>query len=302
MKFNQYDSFGDLSRFPVLTREQEHTLGTAMVAGRIAKEQLATATKFSARERKSLELAVKRGAEARQQFITCNVKLAIKIASPRRPVGMTRDDLIQEAILGMQHAVDKFDPEKGFKFSTYATWWIKQALQRATQKYSRTIALPEDVFQEVNALWRAENELLAQFGEPPSEAMLADEMNISIDRVRQLRRWSMDTYSLDAPLDSADGAVTLQDIYVDSDAEDFTELHVTSFEAQMVADELAKALSVTEREVVMEHLGLASGQGASLESVAKRKGMTRNQARWVEQKGFNAVRNAPQIRELGEVF
>ena len=132
--------------------------------------------------------------------------------------------------------------------------------------------------------------------------MLADEMNISIDRVRQLRRWSMDTYSLDAPLDSADGAVTLQDIYVDSDAEDFTELHVTSFEAQMVADELAKALSVTEREVVMEHLGLESGQGASLESVAKRKGMTRNQARWVEQKGFNAVRNAPQIRELGEVF
>jgi|GEM_PF-6814410 len=304
---NQHAPFGDLSHYPTLTRAQEIALADRSRAGRQAEAQLASALAsgevISARDRMALKRTIADGKEARDEFVTCNLKLAISMVGKKNIRPELRQDLIQEAAIGVQTAVEKFDPTKGFKFSTYATWWINQAISRSMQKNSRTIALPEDVDAEVRRLHNYQVDFCCEHGRDATESELAKLMGLPIDRIRKLRLWSEGTSSLDDLVRSDEGSGTrIGDIYVDVAAEDFTEKVDYRVIAELVAEELAETASLDQRSVMAERLGLTDGQGKSLDAVAKKKHLTRSQARTLEEKAVNSVRATRRVRELQSEF
>ncbi len=304
---NQHTPFGDLSHYPTLTRAQEITLADRSRAGRHAEAQLASAVAsgevISARDRMALKRIIADGKVARDEFVTCNLKLVISMVGKKNVRPELKQDLMQEAAMGVQTAVEKFDPTKGFKFSTYATWWINQAISRSLQKNSRTIALPEDVDAEVRRLHNYQVDFCCEHGRDATEPELSQLMGLSIERIRKLRLWSQGTSSLDELVRSDEGGGTrIGDIYVDVTAEDFTEKVDFRVIAELVAEELAETASLDERSVMAERLGLTDGQGKSLEAVAKKKHLTRSQARTLEEKAVNSVRATRRVRELQSEF
>ena len=304
---NQHAPFGDLSHYPTLTRAQEIELANLSIAGREAEAQLAEAkangTKLAPRDSQALKRSVAKGKEARDYFVACNLKLAISVVGKKNVRSELKQDLYQEAAMGVMTAVEKFDPTKGFKFSTYATWWIKQSVQRSLQKHSRTIALPEDVDAEVRRLHNFQIDYYTEHGCEATVAELAALMNITADRVRKLRVWSEYTGSLDEKFrnDDGDGA-SIGDVYVDSSAVDFTDLVDTRLLAEEVANELAQTVSQDEQVIIAERLGLTDGQSKSLDAVAKQKNLTRSQARTLESNALKAVRATKKVRDLGSGY
>ncbi|MEI8148583.1 MAG: sigma-70 family RNA polymerase sigma factor, partial [Actinomycetes bacterium] len=188
---NQHAPFGDLSHYPTLTRAQEIALADRSLAGREAEAQLASAVAagrtIPARDRMALQRTIADGKVARDEFVTSNLKLAISVVGKKNIRPELRQDLIQEAAIGVQTAVEKFDPSKGFKFSTYATWWINQAISRSMQKNSRTIALPEDVDAEVRRLHNYQVDFCCEHGRDATEPELSQLMGLSLERIRKLR-------------------------------------------------------------------------------------------------------------------
>ena len=304
---NQHAPFGDLSRYPTLTRAQEIELANLSIAGRQAEAQLAEAqaagTKLSPRDSQALKRTAAKGKEARDYFVACNLKLVISMVGKKNVRPELRQDLYQEAAMGVMTAVEKFDPTKGFKFSTYATWWINQSVQRSLQKHSRTIVLPEDVDAEVRRLHNFQVDYYAENGRDATVGGPADLMNLAAEMVRKLRVWSEYTGSLDEKFrtDDGDGA-SIGDVYVDSSAVDFTELVDTRLLAEEVANELAQTVSQDEQVIIAERLGLTDGQSKSLDAVAKQKNLTRSQARTMETNALKAVRATQRVRDLGSGF
>lgn len=304
---NQHAPFGDLSHYPTLTRAQEIALADRSRAGRQAEAQLANAVAsgevISARDRMALKRTIADGKVARDEFVACNLKLVISMVGKKNVRPELKQDLMQEAAMGVLTAVEKFDPTKGFKFSTYATWWINQAISRSLQKNSRTIALPEDVDAEVRRLHNYQVDFCCEHGRDATEPELSQLMGLPIERIRKLRLWSEGTSSLDDLVRSDEGSGTrIGDIYVDVAAEDFTEKVDFRVIAELVAEELAETASLDERSVMAERLGLTDGQGKSLEAVAKKKNLTRSQARTLEEKAVNSVRATRRVRELQSEF
>ncbi|HEX6946255.1 MAG TPA: RNA polymerase sigma factor [Acidimicrobiia bacterium] len=286
----------EISRYPLLTGQQEVELSMEMERGRKAAARLETEKDLSPEDRALLEQEVHAGRHAHQQLVQSNLRLVVSLARRYVGRGMSLLDLIQEGNLGLMRAVERFDYRRGFKFSTYATWWIRQAISRAIADQGRTIRMPVHVLDAVNKLTRAQRELTQQLGRAPTMEELAADLEIDVDRVVELSRIAMDTVSLEMPVGDDDSG-TLGDLVEDVDSERPPE--AASFAS--LQDELAEALeglSPREREVLIMRFGLADGRMRTLEEVGAYFNVTRERVRQLETKALAKLRHPDRSVKL----
>jgi RNA polymerase primary sigma factor len=285
-----------IGRVPLLTAEQEVELARAMEAGLFAAERLAQGGKISAQMRSDLEYIVREGERAKQHMLEANLRLVVSVAKKYAGRGMGLTDLIQEGNLGLIRAVEKFDYTKGFKFSTYATWWIRQALTRAMADQARTIRLPVHMVEQVNKIRRVERDLVVQLGRKPTAAEIAVEVDLSPERVEEIRSYNRDPASLDA-LIGEDSDASLGDFIEDEHA-------VMPGEAAaflLMREELSAVLaSLTDRErrVMEMRYGLVDGQPRTLDDIGKDFNLTRERIRQIEGKTLSKLRHPSRSASL----
>ena len=256
----------EVGRHPLLTKADEIELSRAIQAGDDA---------------------------ARRKLIESNLRLVVSIARRFSATGLPLGDLVQEGNLGLLRAVEKFDWRKGFKFSTYATWWIRQAIARgAADRGARAIRLPVHVDEQLGRLWRTQSRLLKLLGREPTDEELADELGMSTDRVVRLKDTAQAVTSLDSPV-GEDGAA-LADFLEDRGAVGPDELAVAAVGREALEQAL-NALPVRERQVLILRFGLDSGTPRTLEEVGAVMGFSRERARQVERDALASLRS-PEIR------
>jgi RNA polymerase primary sigma factor len=285
-----------IGRVPLLTAEQEVELARAMEAGLFAAERLGQGGKISPTMRADLQYIVREGERAKQHMLEANLRLVVSVAKKYAGRGMGLTDLIQEGNLGLIRAVEKFDYTKGFKFSTYATWWIRQALTRAMADQARTIRLPVHMVEQVNKIRRVERDLVVQLGRKPTAAEIAVEVDLSPERVEEIRSYNRDPASLDA-LIGEDSDASLGDFIEDEHA-------VMPGEAAaflLMREELSAVLaSLTDRErrVMEMRYGLVDGQPRTLDDIGKDFNLTRERIRQIEGKTLSKLRHPSRSASL----
>jgi RNA polymerase primary sigma factor len=285
-----------IGRVPLLTAEQEVELARAMEAGLFAAERLAAATKVTPQLRADLQHIIREGERAKQHMLEANLRLVVSVAKKYAGRGMGLTDLIQEGNLGLIRAVEKFDYTKGFKFSTYATWWIRQALTRAMADQARTIRLPVHMVEQVNKIRRVERDLVVQLGRKPTAAEIAVEVDLTPERVEEIRSYNRDPASLDA-LIGEDSDASLGDFIEDEHA-------VMPGEAAaflLMREELSAVLaSLTDRErrVMEMRYGLVDGQPRTLDDIGKDFNLTRERIRQIEGKTLSKLRHPSRSASL----
>ncbi len=284
----------EIGQVPLLTTEQEQKLARAITSGQEAVKQLEELPADHP-DRPHLRLQAAAGYEARQQMAAANLRLVVSIAKRYRERGLPLLDLIQEGSLGLLRAIEKFDVEKGYKFSTYATWWIKQALSRALADQSRLVRLPVHLGETLNRIQATRRQLTQKLGRDPTDAELATELQMSEEKLRELRRTAQDPVSLATPVgEEADS--TLADFIPDPHALDADDAAASG----MLRDQIASALDqLTERErkVLELRYGLSDGQPRTLEEVGKAFGVTRERVRQIEVKALRKLRH-PRLGKL----
>jgi RNA polymerase primary sigma factor len=282
----------EIGRHPLLTREDEIELSQAHQAGLDAERKLAdTADDDPARP--ELEAAAERGGRARRTMIESNLRLVVSIARRYQTVGLPLGDLVQEGNLGLLRAVELFDWRKGFKFSTYATWWIRQAIARgAADRGASAIRLPVHVDEQVGRLRRTRTRMHERLGREPTEGELAEELELSLEGLARLQRAAQGITSLDTPI--GDDGPALQDLLEDDSAASPDQLAVEAIGREALDHALA-ALPERERQVLVLRFGLDSGTPRTLEAVGAVMGFSRERARQVERSALTALRR-PEIR------
>ena len=286
----------EIGRYPLLTAQQEVELAMQMEAGRKAHDRLGAEEGLSDEDRSMLAHVAEVGEAAHKQLVQSNLRLVVALARRYVGRGMGLLDLIQEGNVGLMRAVERFDYRRGFKFSTYATWWIRQAISRAIADQGRTIRMPIHVLDSVNKLTRAQRELTQQLGRAPTIEELADEMDLEAARVTELRRIAQDTVSLETPVgEDEDG--TLGDLVEDVDSEQPADAATFS----SLQDQLARALeglNDREREVLIMRFGLADGRMRTLEEVGAHFKVTRERIRQLETKALAKLRHPDKSQRL----
>ncbi len=298
----------EIGKVPLLTADQEIDLAKRMEAGMIAdkvlaagstedleltEEGLAYVEGKSEEELKDLSF---RGNEAKKRLAEANLRLVVSIAKRYVGRGMLFLDLIQEGNLGLIKAVEKFDYRKGFKFSTYATWWIRQAITRAIADQARTIRIPVHMVETINKLIRISRQLLQELGREPTPEEIAEQMGIPVERVREILKISQEPVSLETPIgeeeDSHLGDFIQDDnVPVPSDAAAFTLL-----KEQLV--EVLGTLTEREQKVLRLRFGLDDGRARTLEEVGKEFNVTRERIRQIEAKALRKLRHPSRSRKL----
>src|SRR4249919_427986 len=190
----------DVGRHDLLTKDDEVRLAQAIEAGVVARNELEAAKKLTPTQRRTLRRGIRQGEEAHRQFVNSNLRLVVSIAKKYQSSGLPLLDIVQEGNLGLIHAVDKFDWRKGFKFSTYATWWIRQAIQRGIANSGRTIRLPVHAGDNLLRLHRVRAQLEAELEREPTVVELARELDVAEEKVVEVLRYAVDTVSLDEPV------------------------------------------------------------------------------------------------------
>lgn len=281
------DGFGEFmrrSRHPVLTAGEERDLAGAIESGELAARALADGVPATARE--ELEARVAAGEAAFATFMVHNLRLVISVAKAYRNRGLDLEDLISEGCLGLHRAVEKFDAERGYKFSTYATWWIKQAITRAVANQSRLIRLPVHVHDRLSQLRRARRDLVIRHQREPSLAELADELDTTLDEVVVLLRAEPSIAWLDSPI--GDGDVCLADFVTPSDV-DVADVYERRVRALTIAQSL-DVLTERERTVIELRFGLGCDEH-TLEEVGQMLGLTRERIRQIQVKALGRLRD-----------
>jgi RNA polymerase sigma factor (sigma-70 family) len=282
----------DIGRHGLLTKDDEARLAQVIEAGRAARAELEAGSELTAARKRQLRQAVRHGDEATETFVQANLRLVVSIAKKYQSSGLPLLDLIQEGNLGLIHAVEKFDWRRGFKFSTYATWWIRQAISRGIDNTARTVRLPVHAGDEVRRLAKVRDRLESELGRQPKLAELADGMDLTEDQVAEIIRFGADPLSLSAPI-GEDGDAELGEIVSDMGASSPFEAVADAMMAEEI-EKLLKPLDERERQVLRLRYGLDRGEPRTLDDVAEHFQLTRERIRQIE-KGAMAKLRAPGL-------
>lgn len=290
----------EIGKVSLLTAAEEIDLAMKIEAGVAATEELEKAEEegieLERRERRRLTRVEQVGLDAKQQLIEANLRLVVSIAKRYVGRGMLFLDLIQEGNLGLIRAVEKFDYTKGFKFSTYATWWIRQAITRAIADQARTIRIPVHMVETINKLVRIQRQLLQTLGREPTPEEIAEEMGLTPERVREIQKISQEPVSLETPIGEEEDS-QLGD-FIEDDAA-VVPPDAASF--SMLQEQLAKTLeglAERERKVISLRFGLEDGHPRTLEEVGREFGVTRERIRQIESKTLAKLRHPSRSQKL----
>ena len=279
----------DIGKHDLLTADDERRLGKLIKDGQVAEQKLREGN-ASVAEKQALRRAMKAGAEAKDQMVEANLRLVVSIARRYDGKDLQLQDLIQEGNIGLMRAADKYDHEKGFKFSTYATWWIRQAMTRAMADQGRNIRIPTHMMELVNRVQRAERELTSELKGDPSPEDVATRCGLEVDKVLELMQYAIPTVSLDTPLgDDGDGGA-YGDIIADANAESPITIAERNALIGAVQSEL-HLLPERDREILIMRFGLEDGRPRTLDEVANAFGVTRERIRQIEQKTLARLRH-----------
>jgi len=280
----------DIGQYPLLTKDDEVRLAQTIEGGRSAELDLATKIKdLTPAKRRELKRKIQTGEQAQQTFVQSNLRLVVSIAKKYQASGLPLLDLIQEGNLGLMHAVEKFDWRKGFKFSTYATWWIRQAITRGIANTGRTIRLPVHAGDTLARVQKAQARLELKFGRPATLAELGAEVEMPEDKLIEALRFRAEPLSLSEPL-REDGDAELGDVVEDRSAESPFEVAATS----LLPDEINRLLSPLderEREILRLRFGLDRGEPRTLEEVGEHFNLTRERIRQIEARAMSKLRH-----------
>ena len=274
--------------FPLLTKADEMRLGQIIQEGQAAQATLDGGEKLSVKQRRELQRQVAEAADATVEFINANLRLVVSVARKYQWSGLPLGDLIQEGNLGLIHAVEKFDWRKGFKFSTYATWWIRQSIGRAVENTAHTVRVPAHVGDEIRRARRLQSEMEVRLGRPPTLAELAEALGSTETAVSELFRYDTDPMSLDVAV-GEDGDTSLGDLVVNRSAETPFETVASSMLPAEVARFLGR-LSDEERQVLELRYGLDRGEPRTQGEVGQALQLTAERVRRIERDALGKLR------------
>ena len=309
------DSFGiddpvrmylkEIGKVNLLTPDEEIQLAQDMGAGDAAREQLAEIEKarkngeevsLAQEEEKELKRAIRKGEAAKQRLAEANLRLVVSIAKRYVGRGMLFLDLIQEGNLGLIKAVEKFDYTKGYKFSTYATWWIRQAITRAIADQARPIRIPVHMVETINKVIRVSRQLLQELGHDPTPEEISEEMNMPVDKVREILKIAQEPVSLETPIGEEEDS-HLGDFIPDEDASEPSEAASYTLLKEQLIDVL-DTLTPREEKVLKLRFGLEDGRTRTLEEVGKEFNVTRERIRQIEAKALRKLRHPSRSKKL----
>ena len=290
----------EIGKVNLLTSDEEVELAQAMGAGNVAQAQLEemaqAGEEIPDEVRQELDKIIQKGEAAKKRLAEANLRLVVSIAKRYVGRGMQFLDLIQEGNLGLIKAVEKFDHEKGFKFSTYATWWIRQAITRAIADQARTIRIPVHMVETINKVIRVSRQLLQELGHDPSPEEIAKEMGMPVDKVREILKIAQEPVSLETPIGEEEDS-HLGDFIPDEDASEPAEAaSFTLLKEQLV--EVLGTLTPREEKVLKLRFGLEDGRTRTLEEVGKEFNVTRERIRQIEAKALRKLRHPSRSKKL----
>jgi RNA polymerase primary sigma factor len=286
----------DIGRYRLLTAQEEVQLSMAYEAGLRATARIDKEDELSTEDQAILVATASKGEAAQRRLVESNLRLVVSIARRYVGRGMALLDLFQEGNLGLMRAVERFDYRRGFRFSTYATWWIRQSITRAIADQGRNIRMPIHIVDTINKLTRAQRDLAQSFGREPTPEELAKELDLPVDRIAELTRIAQDTISLETPVGEEDES-TLADFVEDMDAE----VPADAATFRLLQENLALALeglNPREREVLIMRFGLADGRMRTLEEVGEHFKVTRERIRQLETKALAKLRHPEKAKNL----
>ena len=309
------DSFGiddpvrmylkEIGKVNLLTPDEEVTLAQDMGTGDAAREQMEEIERarregeeisLTAEEEAELRRAIRKGEAAKQRLAEANLRLVVSIAKRYVGRGMLFLDLIQEGNLGLIKAVEKFDYTKGYKFSTYATWWIRQAITRAIADQARTIRIPVHMVETINKVIRVSRQLLQELGHDPSPNEIAAEMNMPVDKVREILKIAQEPVSLETPIGEEEDS-HLGDFIPDEGASEPSEAASFTLLKEQLVDVLS-TLTPREEKVLKLRFGIEDGRTRTLEEVGKEFNVTRERIRQIEAKALRKLRHPSRSKKL----
>jgi RNA polymerase primary sigma factor len=285
-----------IGRTSLLTAEQEVDLAKRIEAGLFAEHKLETAAGLDEGDRRDLELVAEDGRRAKAHMLEANLRLVVSVAKKYSDRGLSLLDVVQEGNLGLIRAVEKFDYTKGYKFSTYAMWWIRQAIQRGFADSARTIRLPVHVLEMLSKLSRVERDMHQRLGREPTPEELAAELDRTPDQIEELLRTSRQPISLDSTI-GEDGETSIGDLIEDVDAPEASEL----VDRQLMAEQLRSALdALTPREatIMAMRFGLYDGNPHTLDEIGRALGLTRERIRQLEKQSLSKLRHPSRAQPL----
>jgi RNA polymerase primary sigma factor len=290
------DYLKQIGKVPLLNAEQEVELAKRIEAGLFAEEKLNAGIKLAKEQRGDLEWIAEDGRRAKNHLLEANLRLVVSLAKRYTGRGMLFLDLIQEGNLGLIRAVEKFDYTKGYKFSTYATWWIRQAITRAMADQARTIRIPVHMVEVINKLARVQRQMLQDLGREPTPEELAKELDMTPEKVVEVQKYGREPISLHTPL-GEDGDSEFGDLIEDSEA--IVPADAVSFTLlQEQLDSVLDTLSEREAGVVKMRFGLTDGQPKTLDEIGKVYGVTRERIRQIESKTMSKLRHPSRSQVL----
>jgi len=290
----------EVGHIPLLSRQEEVELAARLRRGREADQELRKGGQLVTEERERLGREIVQGWKARDELIKANSRLVMSIARRYAGQGVPFPDLVQEGTIGLISAIDRFDHRLGYKLSTYATWWIRQALTRAVASQGRNIRLPVHRYENVRKLRRTSLELAQELGREPTQEELADKVEMAKEKVAQLLKSAQRTVSLDTPVDE-EGDSFLVQFVENEDAPPPGDLAVDSLVRSQVEDVLS-GLTPREERILRLRFGLEDGHTHTLREIAEKMGLTRERIRQIQGEALQRLRHPTRARKLRDFY